>query len=57
VQVDKKKSIQPQEAMKMNQLKQQDINTLNHKEKMLLKKEQQKLQEFEKMKHAAMQNA
>lgn len=54
--VSKKRSIQPEEAMKMNQLKEKDISTLNHRQREQLRKEQLTILEFERMKNAAVEN-
>lgn len=49
----KKKSIQPGVAKELNQLKQQDFNTLNARDRQQILREVKYQQEFELMKQAA----
>lgn len=56
-QVSKKKSIQPEAAVYLNELKKQDFGTLNAKERLKLEKEYKRQEEFELMKQAAASNA
>lgn len=50
VKVDKKKSIQPEAAIKLNALKQQDQSTLSHAERLRIMKDIKYQKEFEMMK-------